>query len=47
MTESTMILVFIASLVFVLWIDDGASDRWCKTYDFCENQEMNIEDDHE
>mgnify|MGYP007009347535 CR=1 FL=1 len=42
-----LIFVLLAALVFVLFMDDGADDRWCKTYDFCEEHEMNIEDDHE
>ena len=46
-TDTRLILVLFVALVFVLWIDDGASERWCKTYDFCEEHEMNIEDDHE
>lgn len=46
-TDTRLIWVLFVALVFVLWIDDGAADRWCKTYDFCENQEVNVEDDHE
>ncbi len=46
-TDTRLILVLFVALVFVLWIDDGASERWCKTYDFCEDQGINIESDHE
>ncbi len=47
MTNTTLIWVLLVALVFVLVVDDGASERWCKTYDFCEEQEIHAENDHE
>jgi len=45
--DTKLIFVFIAALVFVLFKDDGAAQRWCDTYDFCEEQEIHAENDHE
>jgi len=46
-TDTRLIFVLLAALVFVLFMDDGAAERWCKTYDFCEEPEMRAENDHE
>jgi len=45
--DTRLIFVLLAALVFVLFMDDGAAQRWCDTYDFCEEQEMHAENDHE
>jgi len=40
MTDTRLIWVLFIALVFVLFMDDGASERWCDTYDFCEEIEI-------
>jgi hypothetical protein len=39
MTDTRLIWILLVSLVFVLFMDDGAAQRWCDTYDFCEEIE--------
>jgi hypothetical protein len=38
MTDTRLIWTLFAALVFVLFMDDGAAQRWCDTYGFCEEQ---------
>jgi len=43
MTDTRLIWVLLVALVFVLFMDDGAAQRWCDTYDFCEDQSIHAE----
>lgn len=36
--DTKLIFVFIAALVFVLFKDDGAAQRWCDTYRFSKSK---------
>ena len=40
MTDARLIWIFLVALVFVLFMDDGAEQRWCDTYEFCEQIEV-------
>lgn len=37
MTDARMIFMMFVILLFVLFTDDGAEQRWCDTYQFCED----------
>lgn len=44
MTDTRLIWILLVSVVFVLFMDDSAAQRWCDTYDFCEEMEISQND---
>ena len=38
MNDIKLIAALLVMVVVVMTLDDGASQRWCETYQFCEDQ---------
>jgi len=43
MTDARMIFVLFVIMLFAIFADDGAAQRWCDTYQFCEDQSIHAE----
>lgn len=43
MTDARMIFVLATAVITVILMDDGAGQRWCDTYQFCEDQSTHAE----